>query len=828
MSKSQSLRRARRLQTLSESPIPSTRSTVHLCEVVESRVMLSATFATPVTVSVPGAEAPMVVDRFDGSSNPYGLAVATPTAVQILSGGTNGAFTLGQSIPLPADPAAISPFESGDFSGSGTIDIALDSHNAGTGDGEITYETNNGAGSFTAGTVTPITDGGAGFTPISGRAADFNGDGETDLAIVGKPGTGSELVLAVMLSNGIGGFTETDYPIAGSNAAGSTSNEEIFTGITNEICVYDGSSGNLDVFSGTGNGIFTQLTPVPITATLMAEGSFDDNEDLIVANGDQLLLLVNQGDGTFQPDPQGPITLGGPINAMAVGQFALSGNNDIITNQGILFGNGDGTFVTPAQALPATINGGNNVVNTLQAVFLGHSKQGFVGFSSAGNALVSVVNTTLAPVSVDTNSNNNPANPGSDVQLTADVSPLDSNITATPTGTVTFFDNGTDNLGTATLSDGSATLDIGSSLSGANNSITATYNGDANFATGVATAFTQTVLSPTVTTVTSSENPSVSGDDVIFTATVTGNDGAGDVPTGDVEFFDNGVELGDESLDSTGATTYDTTGSLAVGSHPITAQYSGDSNYSTSQSAVFTQTVNQPSLAPNVASTTLPTEIVAGARVHGTVTVTLANETGSAILLDQITVFASTTDDTVNATPLIAKSYEKALEIPAGQTKFVKFTINPFPQAIGSGTYKLLAQATTSLSQTINAASGPSVTVAAPFVNLITAANTGKVMPNPVKAGKSVTVTINLDNSGNITTGLATLNIGLSTDDQTETTTIETTVAHISIKPGHTGVLRVHFKIPATTAAGLYYPFVSITDEGDVVTVIGQVFTVEV
>jgi len=44
-----------------------------------------------------------------------------------------------------------------------------------------------------------------------------------------------------MLSNGTGGFSETDYPIAGSNAAGNISNEEVFDSLTNEIVVYDGS-----------------------------------------------------------------------------------------------------------------------------------------------------------------------------------------------------------------------------------------------------------------------------------------------------------------------------------------------------------------------------------------------------------------------------------------------------------------------------------------------------------------------------------------------------------------------------------------------------------
>ena len=272
------------------------RAMACVCEPIERRRLLStATFASPTSVTVTGARAPLVAGRFNGSSNPNDIAVATATTVQILTGSSNGVFTLGSSIPLPANPAAINPFQEGDFSGSGNLDIALDSHNSGTGDGEITYETNDGSGTFTAGPITSITDGGAGFTPIAGRSADFNGDGETDLAIVGKPGTGSQLVLAVLISNGDGTFTEADYPIAGSNAAGNISNEEVLTDFTNEIVVYDGSSGNLDVFSGVGDGTFTQLTPTPLTAALLTGGTFNDNQDIVVASGDQISVLRESG-----------------------------------------------------------------------------------------------------------------------------------------------------------------------------------------------------------------------------------------------------------------------------------------------------------------------------------------------------------------------------------------------------------------------------------------------------------------------------------------------------------------------------------------------------
>ena len=89
------------------------------------------------------------------------------------------------------------------------------------------------------------------------------------------------------------------------------------------------------------------------------------------------------------------------------------------------------------------------------------------------------------------------------------------------------------------------------------------------------------------TTLTSSTNPSASGQSVTFTATVAPNSGT---PTGTVAFLDGTTQLGTGAL-SSGTATFSTT-SLSVGSHSITAVYSGDGNFASSTSAVLTQTVD--------------------------------------------------------------------------------------------------------------------------------------------------------------------------------------------------------------------------------------------
>jgi hypothetical protein len=94
----------------------------------------------------------------------------------------------------------------------------------------------------------------------------------------------------------------------------------------------------------------------------------------------------------------------------------------------------------------------------------------------------------------------------------------------------------------------------------------------------------------TSTTLLSSANPSQFGQSVGITATVT--NGGGPTPTGDVNFFDNGVLLGTRTLDVNGQATFNTN-SLSVGSHPITAHYEGDSASATSTATALTQVVNK-------------------------------------------------------------------------------------------------------------------------------------------------------------------------------------------------------------------------------------------
>ena len=105
---------------------------------------------------------------------------------------------------------------------------------------------------------------------------------------------------------------------------------------------------------------------------------------------------------------------------------------------------------------------------------------------------------------------------------------------------------------------------------------------------------------PTTTTLAASVNPSVFGQQVSFTATVSPVGSSSPTPTGVVTFSDGATTLGTATISS--GTAIFITSSLTVGSHSITAAYGGDSNFAPSTSIPLTQVVSQAGTATTVSA----------------------------------------------------------------------------------------------------------------------------------------------------------------------------------------------------------------------------------
>jgi hypothetical protein len=117
---------------------------------------------------------------------------------------------------------------------------------------------------------------------------------------------------------------------------------------------------------------------------------------------------------------------------------------------------------------------------------------------------------------------------------------------------------------------------------------------------------------PTTTTLQSSLNPSVSGQSVTFTATVS------PTATGNVTFFDASTPLGTIALNGSSQAAF-TTSSLSLGSHHITAQYAGNTSTAGSTSSILIQQVLLNTAIPTLdgrALALLAALLVAIAAIH--------------------------------------------------------------------------------------------------------------------------------------------------------------------------------------------------------------------
>jgi hypothetical protein len=194
---------------------------------------------------------------------------------------------------------------------------------------------------------------------------------------------------------------------------------------------------------------------------------------------------------------------------------------------------------------------------------------------------------------VSVTSSASPATWGESVTLTATVT---SQIGPPPNGETVTFTNGSVSLGTGVLSQGLASI-ITSSLPVGTNSIQASYAGDQMWSGSVSRTFNQRLTAATTTTtITSSLNPSASGQSVTFAATVTS---AAGTPTGVVTFRSNGATLGTATLN--GGVAKVATSTLHDGTINISAQYTATTDFLGS-TATLSQVVNNATTTTTITS----------------------------------------------------------------------------------------------------------------------------------------------------------------------------------------------------------------------------------
>ena len=170
-------------------------------------------------------------------------------------------------------------------------------------------------------------------------------------------------------------------------------------------------------------------------------------------------------------------------------------------------------------------------------------------------------------------------------------------------GTVQFLDGTTELGGPVPVAAGGVATYQADDLSVGTHTITATFSGTTEIA-GSAGSFAQVVgKAPTTVVLTTTPDPSTFGQLVTLTAQVT----VGGVPLtdGTVAFSEGGTVFCEASEVQTGGSATCTTDELTVGTHTITAGYSGTDDYAGS-STTDAQVVNQATTTVTLASSSNP------------------------------------------------------------------------------------------------------------------------------------------------------------------------------------------------------------------------------
>jgi hypothetical protein len=235
---------------------------------------------------------------------------------------------------------------------------------------------------------------------------------------------------------------------------------------------------------------------------------------------------------------------------------------------------------------------------------------------------------------------------GQPVNLTATI----ASAIGSPTGTVTFFDNGTA-IAKASVVNKLATA-IVTLAAGASQSLTAVYSGDTTFSSSTSPPIAVNVTSvPSSIALTSSVASALRGASILFTASV-GSGSAGVAPTGPVSFVDtyNGgtAAIGSAALVATGAgfsAAQISTSGLLAGTHSVVAVYGGDAYTSASTSSALAVAITDYTVTPS------PPFLTLTRGQSGTVTLTIAPVGGFTGTVNLLCVPPGNTETTCSISP---------------------------------------------------------------------------------------------------------------------------------------------------------------------------------
>ena len=576
------------------------------------------TFTTTVSAAAPGAGTPGGSVQFKVDGTPAGSPVA-------LSGG-HASSTLIADLSV-GDHAITAVYSGGpSFTGSTsdaftqtvgkaatTTSVSSDVHPSSFGQG-VTFTATVAPVSPGAGTPTGTVDFKEGSTVLCSAAA-LSG-GQATCGPISSLSVGTHHITAFYSSSS--DFTASDNTAAdwsqevdqtgSSTALSSDHHPSVFGQPVTITATVTGSGGTP---SGT---VQFSIDASPVGSAVTLDGGGHANSDPIsdLSVGTHNITAVYGGDSSFIGSTSDALSQ--EVDNADTTTVVTSDIHPSVFGQGVTFtatvsaaAPGAGTPAGSVQfsidghpvGTPVTLNSGQASYGPVSDLAVdSHEIQAVYGGGTSFNGSTSHSLTQAvdrADTTTSAAANTSPSVYGQGVTFTATIT-VDDPGHGTPTGSVHFTVDGHP-VGSAVALDGSghATSDPVSDLSVGHHDVGAVYGGDTDFNGSTSHATDQEVdRAATATVAAPNTSPSVYGQGVTFTATVTATAPGAGTGTGTVRFWIDGSPVGSAvALDGSGHAISAPVTDLSVGSHAVTAVYSGDSSFATSTSVAATQVVNQ-------------------------------------------------------------------------------------------------------------------------------------------------------------------------------------------------------------------------------------------